>query len=92
MFVLFIYDSSNMHNLSDNTFKKASQDELIFICHNMPRGMVSMIQARTGATRSEVLYQLRSGAKVQKTEIIRAAREILFVVTGLSYEIEKQRQ
>ena len=85
MFVLFIYRSSNMHNLSD-TFNRASLDELIFINHNMPRGMVSMIQARTGATRSEVLYQLKHNAKVQKPEIIQAAREILFVVTGLSYE------
>lgn len=92
IFVLFNFDSIYMYNFNENTFKEASQDELIFINHNMPRGMVSMINVRTGATRAEILYQLSHNAKVQKPDIIQAAREILFVVTGLNYEQEKEKR
>jgi hypothetical protein len=81
-----------MHQYSENIFREASQDELIFINHNMPRGMVSMIQARTKATRSEILYQLQRNPKKQKSGIIQAAREILFAITGLSYEEERNKR
>ncbi|MEL7585309.1 MAG: hypothetical protein AAGU19_01260 [Prolixibacteraceae bacterium] len=81
-----------MHNNSENIFKEASQDELIFVNHNMPRGMVSMIQVRTNATRSEILYQLQRNPKKQKPDVIQAAREILFAITGLSYEEERNKR
>ena len=81
-----------MHQYSENIFREASQDELIFINHNMPRGMVSMIQARTKATRSDILYQLQRNPKKQKPDVIQAAREILFAITGLSYEEERNKR
>ncbi|MBW8326579.1 MAG: hypothetical protein K0M50_17575 [Prolixibacteraceae bacterium] len=81
-----------MDNINENPFKEASQEELIFICHNMPRGMVAMIQVRTAATRAEVLYQLQRNAKTQKPDIIQAARDILLAITGLSYEEEKSKR
>ena len=92
MFVLFIFDSLYMDNINENTIKEASQEELIFISHNMPRGMVAMIRARTGATRAEILYQLQRNAKTQKSDIIQAARDILLATTGLSYEEEKSKR
>ncbi|MGV8135980.1 MAG: hypothetical protein AB2L20_12255 [Mangrovibacterium sp.] len=85
-------DSSIMHNKSELIFKEASQDELIFINHNMPRGMVSMIQARTKAKRSEILYQLQRNPKKQNPGVIQAAREILLAITGLSYEEERNKR
>lgn len=75
-----------MNENKDERYKEATQEELLFIRHNMPRGMVSMIMKRTGRSRSQVLYQIIQMPEKQDEEIITAAREILFAVTGLKYE------
>lgn len=75
-------------DISENEFEEASHDELLFISHNMPLGMIPMVRIRTGATRSKILYQLKTMPQNQDKDIITALREILFVVTGLSYQNE----
>jgi hypothetical protein len=55
----------------------------------MPKGVVKMVMIRTGKTRSQVLYQLVQMPSNQDLEIITAFREILYVITGLSFESKK---
>lgn len=64
----------------------ASKDEILFIRQNMPRGMVAMIQVRTGLKRTQVLYQIMQMPENQNREVIQAARDILYAVTGLKYQ------
>lgn len=75
-----------------DTYKIASVEELQFLRHNMPRGMISMICYRTGHPRWKVLYELERFPPQQNEEIIRAAREILFVVTGIDFETELKKR
>lgn len=91
--IIFIYLNKvimilGRFNIDENEFVEASQDELLFIKHHMPLGMIPMVKARTGATRSKILYQLQSMPENQDKDIITALREILFVVTGVSYQDE----
>lgn len=73
--------------------KIVSKEELEFLRHHMPRGMVSMIVARTKEPRWRVVYELgKNSGNVRDTKIIQAAREILYVVTGLSYQEEKSKR
>lgn len=67
----------------------ATAEELLFIKKKMPKGMVKMVMIRTGKTRSQVLYQLVQMPSNQDLEIITAFREILYVITGLSFESKK---
>lgn len=68
-----------------DNFIVATQDELDFINHHMPKGMVAMIMKRTGKSRSQVIYQLTQAPAKQDEEIINAAREILYAVTRKRY-------
>ncbi|WP_026715227.1 hypothetical protein [Flavobacterium daejeonense] len=65
---------------------EASEEELLFIKKNMPKGMVKMVMIRTGKTRSQVLYQLIQMPNNQDLDIITAFREILFAITQLRFE------
>jgi hypothetical protein len=67
----------------------ATAEELLFIKKKMPKGVVKMVMIRTGKTRSQVLYQLVQMPSNQDLEIITAFREILYVITGLSFESKK---
>ncbi|TKC08006.1 hypothetical protein FA048_12645 [Pedobacter polaris] len=67
--------------------QEASQVELLYLRHNAPRGMWKMVEIRTGKSRSQVHYQIMQMPNNQDLEIIQAAREILFAVTGLKYEL-----
>lgn len=66
-------------------FVEATQAELTFIRHNMPKGMVKMVQIRTGKSRSQVLYQIVQMPENQDADIIQAFREILYAITRLKY-------
>ncbi len=76
-----------MHNIS-NPYKIASREEIEFIRHNLLNGMISLIMYKTGEPRWKVLYELERYPVKQNEKIIQAAREILFVVTGLDYQAE----
>jgi len=92
IFGLFIYIYSNMQKNPVKT-KQASKEELDFLLHNMPRGMISMIVLRTKEPRWKVVYELNKKTSLrQNTKIIQAAREILFAVTGMSFEKEKSKR
>lgn len=69
-------------------YKPASREELDFLKHNMPRGMISMVVYRTKLPRWKVLYELNKDTLTQNPGIIQAFREILFAVTGLDFENE----
>jgi hypothetical protein len=69
-----------------NNIAEVSKAELRYIRQHAPRGMFKMVQQRTGRSRSQVDYQLRKDPRKQDLTIIDAAREILSVATGLSYE------
>ncbi|MDX3917013.1 MAG: hypothetical protein QHC79_25955 [Pseudosphingobacterium sp.] len=66
-------------------FEKISRDEICFIRRNAPRGLYRMVQRKTGRSRAQVDYQLRLEPRHQDLVVIQAAREILKVVTGLSF-------
>ncbi len=76
----------------DGIYKPASQEELDFLRHNMPRGMVSMIVHRTNQPRWKVVYELTKVSVKQNAEIIQATREVLYAVTGLCFENEKSKR
>lgn len=76
-----------MHNKSKH-YKNAGREELEFLRHNMVRGMIALISHRTGVPRWKVIYELERYPEQQNPEIVQAAREILFVVTGLDFETE----
>lgn len=80
-----------MHN-NLSQYKPASQEEIQFLRHNMPRGMVAMINIRTGEPRWKILYELERYPVNQNSKIIQAAREILFAVTGLDFEQELKKR
>lgn len=84
---MYINQQSNMNKNIDNVkdYIEASQEELLFIRHNMPRGMVAMICHRTGASRSRILYQIMQMPENQDIDIIQATREIFKAVTGFEY-------
>jgi len=79
-----------MDKINGNNITKASPDELNFINSHMPRGMVAMIQVRTGSSRSQIRYQLERNPRFQNPLIIQAAREILQAVTGKRFEHQLQ--
>ena len=68
-----------------DNYVEATKDELEFITHHMPKGMVAMIMKRTKKSRTQVIYQLYQNAVKQDAEIIEAAREILWAVTRKKY-------
>lgn len=76
----------NKNNENMKEYIEASQEELLFMRHHMPRGMVAMICHRTGASRSRVLYQIMQMPENQDVKIIQATREIFEAVTQLKYE------
>lgn len=76
-----------MH-INSNPYKIASREELEFIRHNLIRGMISLIVYRTCVPRWKVLYELERYPVKQDENIIQAAREILYVVTGLDFQAE----
>jgi len=78
------------NNLSQ--YKPASQEEIQFLRHNMPRGMVAMINIRTNEPRWRILYELERYPINQNLNIIQAAREILFAVTGLDFDQELNKR
>lgn len=80
-----------MNKIKDN-YKPASKEELDFLKHNMPRGMVSMVVYRTKQPRWKVLYELKKDSFSQNPEIIQAVREILYAVTGLDFETELKKR
>jgi len=88
LFVVYINKRSNMdkNNEKEKSGVEASREELLFMKHHMPRGMVSMVCHRTGATRSKVLYQITQMPESQDREIIKATRDIFRAVTQLEYE------
>ncbi len=80
-------------NKIKHNYKPVSKEELDFLKHHMPRGMVSMVVHRTGYPRWKIMYELTKDSLSQNPEIIQACREILFAVTGLDFESElKKRQ
>lgn len=89
--MLFKYEYSNMH-INSKHYKHASRAELEFLRHNMVRGMVAMVVYRTKHPRWKVLYELERYPEVQNPEIVQAAREILFAVTGLDFETEMAKR
>jgi hypothetical protein len=68
-------------NLEKDT-KPASREEILFLRDKAPRGMWKMVEIRTGATREQVLYQIKQMPSNQNLEVIQAAREILKAITG----------
>lgn len=76
-----------MH-IKSNPYKIASREEIEFIRHNLIRGMISLIVYRTDEPRWKVLHQLERCPVKQNENIIQAAREILYVVTGLDFQAE----
>lgn len=79
-------------NKNIDKYKPASKDELGFLKHNMPRGMVSMVVHRTGYPRWKIMYELTKDSLTQNPEIIQACREILYAVTGLDFESELKKR
>lgn len=73
-------------------YKPASKEELAFLKHHMPWGMIAMIVHRTKKPRWKVIYELTKSSIDQDSEIIQACREILFAVTGLDYETELHKR
>lgn len=73
-------------NMQHEFFNPASKAELIFIRENMPRGMVAMIQVRTGLNRSQILYQLLQMPDNQNAEVVQAARDILYAVKRIEFQ------
>jgi len=66
-------------------YAQATPEELLFIRRNMPRGMLSFVQSRTGRSRSAVRYQIEAMPERQNEEIITALREIFRAVTQMEY-------
>lgn len=89
--MLFKYDYSNMH-INSKHYKYASRAELEFLRHNMIRGMIAMIVHRAKHPRWKVLYELERYPEEQTPEIVQAARDILFAVTGLDFETEMSKR
>lgn len=75
----------------NGNYKPASQEELDFLRHHMPWGMISMIVHRTKQPRWKVVYELTKVSVNQDPEIIQACREILYIVTGLSFDDQKTK-
>lgn len=73
---------------SRKDIKKVTEDELLFLKKNIPKGMIKMVMIRTKKTRSQVLYQLIQMPNNPDLEIIQAFREILFAVTQLKFNKE----
>ena len=65
---------------------RASQEELLFFRKHAPKGMWRMVEFKAQCAKSQVLYQIMQMPDNQNLNIIQAAREILFVVTGLQYK------
>jgi len=80
-----------MH-IKSKHYKQAGREELEFLRHNMIKGMIAMIVFRTKMPRWKVIYELERYPQEQNAEIVQAAREILFVVTGLDFETEVARR
>lgn len=73
--------------MSNTQYIMATQDELLWIRHVMPKGMLKMVEVRTGKSRAQVRYQLYNMPENQDAEIITAIREILYVVTRKKYSV-----
>lgn len=71
---------------SKKEIEKITEEELLFLKKNIPKGMIKMVMIRTKKTRSQVLYQLVQMPNNADLEIIQAFREILFAVTQLKFK------
>jgi len=54
--------------------------------------MIAMIVHRAKHPRWKVLYELERYPEEQTPEIVQAARDILFAVTGLDFETEMSKR
>ncbi|RYE15092.1 MAG: hypothetical protein EOP34_04465 [Rickettsiales bacterium] len=69
----------------DLPIKPASEKEILFLRHEAPRGMWSLVAIRAEKTRSQVLYQIMQMPENQDLRVIQASREILRAITRKVY-------